>query len=731
MLLTTWPLARLGSRFGLLFEPQHRRIMHSALGRFLDQPLDLAVGLIDPDGTERVMPFTQQGQLLYGCEQRERINSITYRGFSEQTGLKLELNFHSPFYPQDQMLCLMPAFYVEIRVTWMDRIRKMWDQTEMIPCEDADLFIRIKRPDTQLRTREHCICMEYDVPLAPRYQRLGAEIVDVEEPTTEGEPPIAHVRECLHSLNDQARAYEDEHGVGLRLTLPVTAEDSGTKWRLIWAAHTPDPIFDLGAERVPLRYTRDWPDLETVVEQAVALRDEHLARSRRFEKVLEQTPLTRSRWHLLTLGFQQFLANTFWLARGDGGEWFGEWEGSKRYINTVDVEYNVALLYLTIWPDLLRMILDQWTDFAAEHAESGGGILQHDIGQNLKVGPQVYHHKMPVEENANFLLLLHTYMHWTGDKSLLQNHADFVRKLAEYLIWADRDNSGFPSEGTANTVDDATPAMQYARKQTYLAIKRVVALRAASHMLSLVDREEVASNCRAIVDQAVRQIEAEAWLGDHFAVCVDPDATGLTDVWTGKPLPYEKLPGWDDYSIYTSNALLLPALIGRKLHFDPERIIQDLTSSIRETVTPYGCGHTSSQPDHIRISQNIWRDHTGRYLGAVVPLLEGRYWDLQLYSNTNGQSFGFMDFYITSESCFYSRGAVAFGYFLAGPRIQIDRLIEGESKIAITPDRYRHSRWPLLPLADWAAGKIPVCCVDSVGNIRIEGELEPVQIKQR
>ena len=35
MQLMTWTVARLGSRFNLLFEPYHRRVMHSALGRFL------------------------------------------------------------------------------------------------------------------------------------------------------------------------------------------------------------------------------------------------------------------------------------------------------------------------------------------------------------------------------------------------------------------------------------------------------------------------------------------------------------------------------------------------------------------------------------------------------------------------------------------------------------------------------------------------------------------------
>ncbi|MCC7390498.1 MAG: hypothetical protein IT431_17230, partial [Phycisphaerales bacterium] len=88
MQLMTWTLSRLGSRFNLLFEPYKRRVMHSALGRFLDVPLDLQVGLIEPDGTERVLPFSAKGELFYNCEPFERRNSISFRGFSEKSKLR-------------------------------------------------------------------------------------------------------------------------------------------------------------------------------------------------------------------------------------------------------------------------------------------------------------------------------------------------------------------------------------------------------------------------------------------------------------------------------------------------------------------------------------------------------------------------------------------------------------------------------------------------------------------
>ncbi len=726
MQLMTWPVARLGSRFGLLVEPHHRRVMHSALGRFMDQPLDLAVGLVEPDGTERVLPFTQHGKLLYACEQFERNNSITFRGYDEKLGLKFEMNFHSVFYPQDEQLCILPAFYLEMRITGLKRIRWLWQGDSDL--NQVRLFLRINRPDTEVTATDGRIDMRYDVPLAPRYERTGYENPNPRK--VEGEVGVAHVAERIQSINEGATAYADEHGYGLALDLPVTREGSGTKWRLVWAAHTPDPIMQVRGTPARFRYNRYWPDLDAVMESALANRDENLAHSRRFEKLLEQAPLILARRHLISLGFQSYLSNTFWCDVEDGGEWFSNWEGTCMFHSTVDVEYNLAMLYFAIWPDLLLKTVNQWVHYGKAHADSGGMILSHDMGRMLPADGQKYPHDMPVEENANFLLLLHAYCHWTGDTEPIRRHADFVGRLVDYLIWTDRDESGFPSEGTANTIDDATPAVQFSHKQTYLAIKRVTALLSAADLLTRAGDEQRATTCRDTVRKDVPKIESEAWLGDHFAVCVERDTAGLTDVWTGKPLLMGELEGWDAYSIYTANGLLLPQMANGRCPFDVDKLQTDITNALRETLTAYGCSHSSTDPLNVWVSQNIWRDLVGRYLGATVPSIDSRYWDLQVYSNTAEQSLGFIDTYIGNELAFYPRGAAAFGYFLSGPRIRIDRLADRDSGAAISvqPDLHRHSRWPLLPLADWKAGKIPVCVVDGEGRVTIEGEIENVTV---
>lgn len=116
-------LARLGSRFSLFFEPHHRQVRHSALGRFLEEPMDLMVGLVEPGGVHRVLPFCRDGELLHNTEQFERLNSITYRGCSPGYGLRFEFNVHSVFYPQAEKLCTLPAFYLEMWLNPAPRVR--------------------------------------------------------------------------------------------------------------------------------------------------------------------------------------------------------------------------------------------------------------------------------------------------------------------------------------------------------------------------------------------------------------------------------------------------------------------------------------------------------------------------------------------------------------------------------------------------------------------------------
>ncbi len=740
MQLMSWTVSRLGSRFTLLFEPGRRRVMHSAMGRFLDSPLDLAVGLVEPDGTERLLPLTADLDLpgvepLYNPEQFDRINSVTFRGYSAAYRIRFEFNVHAVFYPQNRRLCVMPAFYLEMRVNGVDRVRDI-EPTGPTP-ERITLTLRLRRRNTDIAATPGTIDLSYRNTLEPRHSLPRDDLAPP--------PPLkpVDVQERIVSLNPGTEALEadGQRGAGLKLELPVTEAGSGVKWRLVWAAHVDQPVLLVkhhGAD-CPARFAyRDYfSDVDAVVTEAVQHRDDYLALSRRFEKIIEQAPLDHAQLHLVHQSFQNYLANAFWCTgthtRGEDGEdgperfpWYSVWEGSSLTHNTLDVEYNNCVFPLSLWPDLLRLQLRQWPQYAAEHDPSKGMLLPHDIGSGMAATGQRSRHAMEVEENANYLLLLQAYTRWTGDREPVSEVLPLVRRATRYLLWADRDNSGFPTEGNSNTLADGPAAVRFARKQTYLAVKRLAAMRAAADLLRLAGHADQSRQLEPRIEQDVKKLERTAWIGDHYAIACDASALELADPDTGKPLPFDELPGTDAYSIHTGNGLLLPIMVGQPTLLAHERVVADLIAADRENQGRYGDGHSSESPDCLRVSLNLWRDMLARYLGLSGPSSAQQYWDLQVMSNTGDNSLGFSDSYVNDYLAHYPRGVVALGYFLATPRLTINRLAPGGSYLTVEPDRHMGQRWPLLPLADWAAGRVPVCVVDAKGRVSIEAQTDPV-----
>jgi hypothetical protein len=698
----SWQISRLGSRFSLFFEPHHRRVMHSALGRLIDRPLDLMVGLIEPDGTERALPFSHRGSLFYNAEQFERPNSITFRGFSRECGLRFEFNVHSVFYPEDEKLCIMPAIYLEMRVNPAEPARAI--NIENRP-KSVKLFLRLNRLDTRISAGVDNQVGHIDIA----YKHL----IDQEH------PPVS-VEERITSLNTGVEIEPDRRG--LTLELPVTQVGSGTKWRLVWGAYCAGNVLHTATGNADdigrFRYTRYFDNIDQVMTDAIDHRDDRLSRSRRFEKALEQAPLRRAQAHLLHQSFQTFLGSTFWCDRDTPDtpqgteEWFSHWASRGQPDPSLEVEYHVALFYLTLWPALLAVQFDRWAQRERRHEESQGGFLYHRDSS-------------PVEENAHFLLLLQAYTRWTGDVTIVCRHAELIQRLAAYEKWTDRYDCAFPTDGATAESESGNVLP----RQTTTAIKRVAGLAAAADLLTRVEQDQLAAQLEALVQENVNKINHTAWVGDHYALSADRSlSVDYDDDWTDSDLVQQAHAAREAFSINTTGALLLSIMVGHAPLLDRDRLIKDLVNATRETLGPYGCCENSAEPDKLLISHNIWRDQLARYLGLSIPTYSQCYWDMQTMHNTGEQSLGFTDNYIDESLSFSPRGIVAIGAMLAYPRLIIDRLAPGGASISVDPDRHFNQRWPLLPLADWAAGKIPVCVVNE-GQVHIENDADPVFIR--
>jgi hypothetical protein len=236
-------------------------------------------------------------------------------------------------------------------------------------------------------------------------------------------------------------------------------------------------------------------------------------------------------------------------------------------------------------------------------------------------------------------------------------------------------------------------------------VKAQAAVWAMAELEDLLGGEESrAERWRAFASKGVKTLDERGWMGDHFAVTLDRTTEGLTDPWTGEPLPAIELEGWDDYSIYTSNGMLLLFLANIKMpHWRLARFAQDVENAELATRTSYGGTHTRNCDKAVWFSQNLWRDYVAAHLGMDMLDNAQAYWDYQVLTGDNLDSSLYCDATSQSSLPFHPRGATVFGAAMSAAGLRLNR-IEGE--LHLSPVRTT-LRVPLLPLADWHNMRMP------------------------
>jgi len=742
-------LGRLGSRFSIILDPVRRRVHYGALGLMCQSVAEMVIGVDDGGGTFCTLPLTREGKPFDIVDQRQTMTSVEFEAHSLKLGVSLRVAITAPFWPQDEVTSTVPAYVVSLRVSRLDRVR--WTPAEPDARRRGVLRFGLKVPGARISQRVGKLRLAYPVTAGGR-QKTG----EVQLQFGDSGRHIPAAGEAADMLVPLAGRWR------IRKNMLEAAFDveSGREqeFALALVGHCKAPLFERMGQAMRLKYTSRWGSAQAVAVFVKAHWEELLEKSRAFDALWAESSLPAAAQDLAALAFQSYLMCTMWTvrdaaaaaARGSHGaprEWFSVWEGSCWYNSTVDVTFQEAMFYFAFWPQLLELIFAEWShhanDAAAERKRLGrlghehpedeadfpGAILQHDMGSGWTANGQSYHHAMPVEENSNFLILLYAHGRWWGREKLFRRYHKLCQRLVEYLLWADSTGNGFPDRGTANTIDDATPAVQYGRDNVYLGVKRLAALHAAARIFRHLGDLPLARRCEAEVRKAVRSLN-KGWLGDHYPVCLDKSAKGLVDCWTAEPLPYDELPGWDAYSLYTANGLVPLLLVGDlPPGLDVERLRLDAVNAARASMTTYGCGHSSADRRNVWVSMNVWRDIAAAYLGSPMTHHCERYWAQQAFANGIGSEKPncFTETSLTNNLVWYPRGAAAFGLPLAMARLV---LRSGGKWYRVAP--VAHGRWPLFPLADWQHGEVPwVVAERRRGRTAVRIDNAPPKLKRR
>nr|MDO8085521.1 DUF4965 domain-containing protein [Candidatus Sigynarchaeum springense] len=618
-----------GSRFEFNFRPREGKIDHSGLGRFYDEALDLALG-IDVDGDIEALPFTKKHKHFPSTFMAQTMNTISYSGISTEFLAEVRVTFNAHFYPKDEALSTLPVFIIDIEV------RKV--PTRVFAGDiEGHLFLRIARRDTTVAQSKAGGC-------TLSYKADGLQVQD----------------EIVAIGNDKkAIGINIEENSATILDVPYSVNEQWVHVATVfWGSHVAGPVLDTKRGKVEFAYTRAFKSAAEAIKYAIANEDQIREKSAAFDKVFLDPAIGKTRANFLAFAHQSFVQNAWLGYLPDGRKWYSSWEGSCQFHSTIDVEYNQAWWYYCFWPELAEILLDEWSEFT-EINKLGLTYMCHDMGSRRSVLKQMYPHPMEVEENANYLLLLLMQWKLTGKEAVVKSKKALIGKIVDHLIGIALTGSGFPTEGTANTIDDASPAIQYAREQTYLGVKTLCALQAASALAKPLEDLELEKCCKAQVALIGKTLEERAWIGDHYAVCIDKNARGLNDdghIFTPRPSKDGTIEGWDAYTLYTSNGMLYLLASGLVPEVNIPRIKIDMETAWRASLGEYGNFHSSADHSNAWLSQNMHRDFIGMYLGVLIDQFD-RYWNFEAWENTGGRGGCFVDTYGYNHLRYYPRGA--------------------------------------------------------------------------
>lgn len=391
--------------------------------------------------------------------------------------------------------------------------------------------------------------------------------------------------QCNTSVADRA---------GLAWSYTVNPSQSETSYMVIGGWNPQQNLFintrlPSGCQQEALYTTQEWSSEAQVVGFAIdnlSTGDNLLGRAQSMENTLiNNNILTRQQRWIIADSLHSYKAETWLVGRqscAGGGYDAAVYEGSYRYLTTVDVMYDYGYFEINLVPWFFRSAM--LTVLAGAQTDSYGVYFQHDQGGDVNSQGQctdtgsgtptirascygVNHPAMPTEEDSNVALLTAYYLFVTGDTGLLTDNNNANMKLIDGGMQHNQkvanSATGIADQDTNTTFDFSNDCLHdiqpNAENLYYEGLKEATAYRATAYLDSLVagDNNGVQwQNNAAQIENAIVQEDSRngfipiAENTDEYSNC------GGRTVVTGDGLLYSHLIGLDS----TMNQSLLQDL---------------------------------------------------------------------------------------------------------------------------------------------------------------------------
>lgn len=304
---------------------------------------------------------------------------------------------------------------------------------------------------------------------------------------------------------------------------------------------------------------------------------------------------------------------------------FSKENNSNGSVNTVDLTYPEAPLYLSYRPELQKAMMTS----IFEYSKSGRWtkpFAAHDMGTYPIANGQTYNGDMPVEECGNMLTLAATLCMLDGNTSYIDPYWDILTLWNDYLV-----KYGQDPENQLCTDDFAG----HWAHNCNLSAKAIMGIKGYSIIAEMKGLKEEAKRYDRLARKMAKWWEKEAREDDHYRLAFDRDST-----WSQK---YNLI--WD--KIWKSN-VFSPQVMSKEIaYYLKHQNIYGLPLDCRKDYTKSDwilwTATMADKPEDFsallspvykyihetpsRVPTSDWHDtKTGRYQAFIARSVLGGYW---------------------------------------------------------------------------------------------------------